>query len=122
MPIISHIDSSRNLTIFKAEGSLIFEEMVLAVKHLFEGKDNPPTNNILWDLRNATADRSLSWDVENLAIFSSSIDKRKGLIKTAIVVANDPVFDLAKLYKSYIRKPSIKLEVFRSIDDAYEWI
>ena len=119
---ISHIDSSRTLTIFKTEGPLFFDEMVLAVKHIFESKDNTPTNKILWDLRNATVDQSLSGSVEDLAIFASSIDKRKGFIKTAIVAANDAVFDFAKLYKSYISKPSIQFEVFRSMDDANEWM
>jgi hypothetical protein len=35
---------------------------------------------------------------------------------------NDAVFDFAKLYKSYISKPSIQFEVFRSMDDANEWM
>ena len=122
LSIISHIDASRTLTIFEAEGPLFFDEMVLAIKHFFEGKDNPPTNNILWDFRNATVDRSLSGNVEELAIFACQIDKRKGLIKTAIVVSNDAVFDFAQLYKSHINRPSIKFEVFRAMDDAIEWL
>jgi len=122
LSIISHIDSSRTLTIFEAEGPLFFDEMVLAIKHFFEGKDNPPTNNILWDFRNASVDQSLSGNVEELVIFASQIDKRKGLIKTAIVASNDSVFDFAKLYKKYISKPSIQFEVFRSMDDAKEWL
>jgi hypothetical protein len=122
LSIISHLDSSRTLTIFEAEGPLFFDEMVLAIKHFFEAKDNPPTNNILWDFRNATVDQSLSGNVEELAIFASEIDKRKGLIKTAIVASNDSVFDFAQLYKSYISKPSIKLEVFRAMDDANKWL
>jgi hypothetical protein len=122
LSIISHIDSSRSLTIFEAEGPLFFDEMVLAIKHFFEGKDNPPTNNILWDLRNATVDQFLYRNVEELAILASQIDKRKGLIKTAIVASNDSVFDFAKLYNSYIRKPRLKFEAFRSMDDADEWI
>ena len=122
LSIISHIDASRTLTIFEAEGPLFFDEMVLAIKHFFEGKDTPPTNNILWDLRNATVDHSLSGNVEELAIFACQIDKRKGLIKTAIVASNDAVFDFAQLYKSHISRPSIKFEVFRAMDDAIEWL
>ena len=122
LSIISHLDSSRTLTIFEAEGPLFFDEMVLAIQHFFEGKDNPPTNNILWDLRNATVDQFLYRNVEELAILASQIDKRKGLIKTAIVASNDSVFDFAKLYNSYISKPGLKFEVFRSMDDADEWI
>jgi hypothetical protein len=122
LSINSDINSSRTLTIFEVEGPLFFDEMVLAVKHFFEGKDHPPTNKTLWDLRNASTNESLSGNVEDLAIFVSSIDKRKGLTKTAIVASNDSVFDLAKLYKSYIRKPSIKFEVFRAMDDANTWL
>jgi hypothetical protein len=122
LSIISHIDASRTLTIFEAEGPLFFDEMVLAIKHFFEGKDNPPTNNILWDLRNATVDQFLYRNVEELAILASQIDKRKGLIKTAIVASNDSVFDFAKRYKSYRYRPSIKFEVFRAMDDANEWL
>ena len=118
----SDIDASRTLTIFEAEGPLFFDEMVLAIQHFFEGKDNPPTNNILWDLRNATVDQFLYRNVEELAILASQIDKRKGLIKTAIVASNDSVFDFAKRYKSYRSRPSIRFEVFRAMDDANEWL
>lgn len=117
-----HINSSRTLTIFEAEGPLFFDEMVLAIKHFYEGKENLPTNKILWDLRNATVEQSLPGSVEDLAIFASSIDKRKGITKTAIVASKDSVFDLAKLYKSYISRPSIKFEVFRAMDDANQWL
>jgi len=73
-------------------------------------------------VRNATIDQSLSVNVEDLAIFASKIDKRKGLSKTAIVAPRDSVFDLATLFKSYIKKPSINFEVFRTMDDANEWL
>jgi hypothetical protein len=60
--------------------------------------------------------------VEDLAIFASSIDKRKGPTKTAIVASNDSVFDCAKHYRSYISHPSTKFEIFRAMDDANQWL
>ena len=122
MPNILQTDLNRDLTIFEISDPLLFDDLVLTVKHFFEGRDNPVTHNVLFDFRKATVDHFTLGEVEDLAIFASSADTRKGLSKTAIVVEGDQIYSLAKFYQSNRSKPSLRFEVFHTMDEASGWL
>ena len=121
MPINSHIDETKKLTVFKATGVLRYDEIISTVKSYYECK---PTENVLWDLTEITEIQLTSEQVETIAGFNLRFEgaRRKG--KTALVAPKDEVFGLSRMFGSFseIKDIPFQLNIFREFEQAYQWL
>lgn len=122
MPITSHRDSFQDLTTFVCYGDLSFYEIVVAMKCFYEGIDALPTKKLLWDLRYASI-ASLSVDqISNIASLSIEYEDMMKGGKIALVASTDIDFGLARIYEAHTAGLHRNLMVFRTYEEATEWI
>ncbi len=121
MPITSHIDKAKDLTVFKVTGVLSFDEVLPVVKDFYDGD---PTKHVLWDLIDTTEVQLTSEEVEAIANFSPRYEGKRASGKTAFVAQKDILFGLSRMFEiqSSIRESPFPIMVFRSIDEAHQWL
>ena len=121
MPIKSHLDETKKLTIFKATGVFQYDEIISAVKSFYEDE---PTENVLWDLTDITGVQLTSGQIETIANFSLRSDGTRPEGKTAMVAAEDETFGLSRMFGtlSEIKTVPIEVNIFRSMEEAYQWL
>jgi len=122
MPITTHRNPSRNLTTFKCDGRLSFNEIVAVTERFFQGSVAPPTKKILWDMRTASV-ATLTVDHANriAALVNGYEAKDKG-INIAVVISKDIDFDIAKNFREKATDALKIIKVFRKIEEAIEWL
>jgi len=124
MPITSHTDPSKELTIFTASGEITLLEIMAVVKSF---NTNPPAINILWDFSEAVAvDKFTSEDLQKTAsLAKGKLSVRPGGGgKTAFVATADFIFGLVRMYTAYLVLVEVahKVQVFRTMAEAYQWL
>jgi hypothetical protein len=121
MPITSHIDKAKDITIFKVTGVLSFDIVLPVVKSFY---DDDPTNHVLWDLIDTTEVQLTSEEVEAIAKFSPRYEGKRAVGKTAIVAQKDIFFGLSRMFEiqSNINEAPYPIMVFRSMSEAHQWI
>ena len=121
MPINSHIDENKKLTVFKATGVLRYDEIISIVKSFYEGQ---PTENVLWDLAEITETQLTSEQVEIIAGFDLRYEGTRSKGKTALVAPKDEVFGLSRMFGtlSEVQDIPFHLNIFREIEQAYQWL
>ena len=122
MPITTHRELSRDLTVFTCEGDLSYIEIVEVIKRFYEGTIAPRTKNVLWDARTANVASLTKYQltlVSDMAV-KYSILREGG--KTALVAAIDIVFDTARTFEAETMDAKWDITVFRDIDEAMEWL
>ena len=123
MPLDTHTDQSKRLTVFTGKGELSFDEIQSAIKSFYNGG---PTHYVLWDMSDATANSISHIEIrEIVGLIRMSRKGRKGG-KTAIVAASDVDFGLSRMLQILLESPEelhqVWLEVFRSKDEAVQWL
>ena len=122
MPIDIQIDESKNSTIFTVVGNVSFDDLMNAVKAFYAN----PTKNALWNYNPQTkSENTFSNDeVEKILKYVISRKKVQSEEKTAYVVSSDVTFDMERMSRilNQIMNLTLKMMVFRSMDDAVEWI
>jgi len=121
MPISSHIDEAKGLTVFKVTGMLRYDELLTVVKSFYA---EDPTKHVLWDMIDATEIQVTSKEVETIANFRLRFEGKRTWGKTAIVAQKDIIFGLSRMFQiqSDVQQAPYPVKVFRSIDAANQWI
>jgi len=121
MPITSHIDKDRDLTIFKATGVLSFDMVLPVVKAFYEGD---PTRHVLWDLIDTTDTQFTSEEILSIVRLKPRYEGKRELGKTAFVAQKDLFFGLSRMFEiqSGIQEAPYPIMVFRSLYEAYQWL
>ena len=121
MPISKQIDESKQLTTFSMDDDATFENILAALKGLYEGT---PTRNVLWDCTNGSVANLTSEQIEKLASFSPRFGKTRKGGKTAIYSPGDMAFGLARMFEiiGRLRNVPIQTKVFRDKDEAKRWL
>ncbi len=121
MPINSHIDAIKKLTVFKVTGVLLYDKAISAVKSFYEGQ---PTENVLWDLTDITGAQLTSEQVEKIANLNLRSESVRSKGKTALVAPKDEVFGLSRMFGtlSEISEAPFQRWAFRSMEEAYQWL
>jgi len=92
------------------------------MKRFYEGIDAPPTKKVLWDLMEASTGSLLPDQLNQIANLSlENEDVMKGG-KTAVVAPQDIEFGLARTFEAYTAGEQRDLMVFRTHEEAIEWI
>lgn len=122
MFITTHRNPVRDLTTFECDGDLSFVEIVAVIERFIQGTVAPPTNNILWDMRAASADTLTANHAYHIAnLVNGYVAEAKGT-KIAVVVSKNIGFDIAKKFKEKAKDALKTLKVFRKIDEALKWL
>jgi len=121
MPITSHIDKAKDITIFKVTGVLSFDILLSVVKSFY---DDDPTKHVLWDMIDTTEVQVASEEVETIAKFGPRYEGKRALGKTAIVAQKDILFGLSRMFEihSNIKEAPYPIMVFRSMGEAHQWL
>ena len=121
MSITSHIDKTKDLTIFTVTGVLSTDKVLPVIKAFYEGD---PTKHVLWNLIDTADVQLTSKEVESIASFRPRYDGKREPGKTAFVAQEDVLFGLSRMFESQsgMRKAPHHIMVFRSIDEAYKWL
>jgi len=125
MPVTYKIDPSKNLTSFVVYGEISAEDILSAIRPIYENPDLLPTLNVLWDYREGVPDPLIrDEDIEKIASYLSNHATKRAGGKTAIVARADLEFDISKKYEFFTRLKglSITVEVFRSLGEAMLWL
>jgi hypothetical protein len=121
MPITSYSEKDKDLTIFKVIGMLSYETAMAAIKVFYK---NNPTKHVLWDAISATDVLFTPKEVEAIVKYKERYVGKRGTGKTAIVAQRDIIFGLSRMFEvqSRLEKAPYDIMVFRSIDEAHQWL
>lgn len=122
MPISYTIDRAKDLTLFTATDDVTYDDALTALgAYTKEGY----TRFELFDFRNGTG-RSFSTEQIELMLEmgKTNVGLRPAGGKTALVVSQDIDYGLSRVFQtlSEIEGITWEVEVFRSMDEAYEWL
>jgi hypothetical protein len=119
--IHQHIESERQLTIHVCFGTILKQELIDAIKTLY---DSGPTPNHLWDLTETDLSQIKGDDVKEIAEFAARYAPIQMNGRTAFVSTSSLGFGLARMYEAYAENAgqSAEINVFRSPEEAEEWI
>ncbi len=120
MPFTYEIDRSRDLTLFTATGNVTHDVLIDTIDSYVEAG---PTNYELHNLLNVTGITVTFEQIRQLIERVSSRSTRTNF-QTAIVASSDSSFKMARIFQGMteVEKTPQKAKVFRSLDDAYEWL
>jgi hypothetical protein len=121
MPVTCEIDSEAGLVRTTFRGQVDIEEVVRALEDVLHRPDFRPGLNGIVDLREGDIDTQAR-DVKRLATMMERYRAQIGKSRTAIVVARDVTYGMARMYQAYAESTSIETMVFRSLDDAHRWL
>ena len=121
MPITTTIDHDRQLTIHTVAGKPPFEELMTTLKQFWEDQ---PTMNLLWDLTKASLVHLTYSEARKIIDYVRPHTEKRAGGKTALVSPSDLEYGVSRQIKSLreFQHPSNQLEVFRSIEEANQWI
>jgi hypothetical protein len=121
MPIASHIDEAKDLTVFKVTGTFSFDKVMPIIKAFYAGD---PTKHVLWDLIDTTDIQLTSEEVETVAKYRLRFEGKRGSGKTAFVAQKDVLYGLSRMFEmqSNLQDAPYTIMVFRSIEEAHLWL
>ncbi len=114
-------DHDNQLTIHTVTGEPSFQDSMATFKNFYEGK---PTQNVLWDFRKASLARISTKEIEAVLYYvQRHVEKRKGG-KTAVLVSKNLEYGISRMVQALteIKDIPLKIEIFRSIEEAMQWL
>jgi hypothetical protein len=122
MKITGTIDRERDLTIYRACGVLVWDEIRSIVQDQESGY---LTTNTLWDLADVDISHLTIENVKEMIVLSKKITCRQGG-KTAIVMSTESDYSFLKQYELLAESSEnslpVKTKIFRSRAKALDWI
>jgi len=117
----SRSDLTRGLTEYTCTGVVDRAEITDAVDGFYA---DTPTPNVIWDLADANVSALSAADVEVLADHTVSRAHSRDEGKTAIIAPKDMGYGLSRMFQTFtdLAKHQAAVRVFRTRDDALEWI
>ncbi len=122
MPITLEILPDRNLVIRTVIGSVTVADFEAAIKEQFNDPRFVKGMHILWDLRSGASQPWSTQESQELSAFMASQGERRGDGRFAIVADANVAFGSARQYQSIGHNVSPEIAVFRTMDEALEWI
>ena len=115
------INAKDDLTVFTVTGSLSHEDIIKFSNQYY--MEIPPSK-VLWDTRNGTVLDISTNEFRNIAKRMKELTVRRIGGKTAFVEDNNEDFGMGRLYESFAMSEELPVSyrVFRTIDDAKNWL
>ena len=120
MPITSHIDKTRDVTLFSVAGELRYADVIAAVETFYAGKT---TRYVLWNFLETTKNSITPEQAEKLLLLKQRYEGKKKKGKTAIVAHDDFFFGMSRslALQSNLLDARYMVMVFNNPDTAYKW-
>jgi len=119
--IRDHKDIDKQLTVHTCSGIISIEELLGAVKTLY---DTGPTPNHIWDMTDADLSHIKGKELQKIAQFARKYAPSGRDGKTAIVTSTDLSFAFGRMYETFadLSGQKVEVKIFRSIREAEDWI
>lgn len=122
MPISYHFDSSRGLILTSARDTLTVDEVLAHKAALLADERLRPGFKELSDVRGVRGLNLGLAEMRRLAVFDSQHKAEFGAYKLALVVPENFVFGMARMYQQLTEENLPEVGVFRSVEQAAEWL
>ena len=121
MPITTHIDKSKDLTIFTVKGLLVFDEVMRTAQEFYDGS---PTKNVLCDLSKTRKSLLTIKQLDQIVSFQPRFEGEREPGKSAIVVQDNFISGLSNVLgtQNNMSGAAYTVMVFSSKDTAYKWL
>ena len=123
--IRSSFDADRNLVLMQISGAISVDELVAEYDAIIEHKDFRPNMHAVWDLSDLDLTRIPVSDIRSLQRqLRQYVDRRGDDYKAALVTKRAADYALMRIYISILKLigNNISFRLYRSLDEAYEWI
>ncbi|HXY00091.1 MAG TPA: hypothetical protein VEI54_04165 [Candidatus Limnocylindrales bacterium] len=119
MPVFYKIDRGRRLILTSGSGPLTFDEAFSYQQRLFSDPDFDPSYSQIADFTQFTSFELSAAEVQRLAEKSNFAPQSR----RAFIVPNDVSFGLARMFEMLRADLGEEnLRVFRSLDEALDWV
>lgn len=118
MPFFYQIDKRQRLIHFRVEGTVVSRNLVAHQREVRDDPDFDPTFSVLADFTAVTNVEANNEAVHDLA----SSDPMNRDCRRALVVDNDVVYGLARMYQMLLDLSEDNCRIFRSMGEAREWL
>jgi hypothetical protein len=119
--LIKQTDDERSGVVsFSVSGPFLLSELRATLAELFASRPEELPKRFLWDLRTA----EIEWSSGDIKQFSEwvSANRQSGEGRTAVVVAEDFHFGLARMYEVFSSDVPVEFVVFRDLESAKTWV
>ncbi len=113
-------DSKNNILIMKITDLINLAELKESAINIFSSSDIPHDINTLYDLREMDFSNINTEFEERLILFRESINR--GNAKIACVVKTDLAFGMGRMYEALSDHLPQQVRIFRSMDEAKNWL
>ena len=123
MDFDTQISKKDNLRVHKVVGELTTDGLLEALEGVYSSPEFEPDMNVLWDVREARVPSMSSSDIQRVSELVAKHWGTGGTSRAALVVSKDFEFSLSRMYQVFLEsRISTQVRVFRSFDEALEWI
>jgi len=123
MNIVTVFDPERMIRTHQVSGTISLPAFRGILPALYSSKQFNPDMNALWDLRQADFSRIMPEDVRNLMHVVVSNWGRGGRCHSAILVASETEYGVARTYVSQFGQAApCQIKVFQEVDEARQWL
>ncbi len=122
MTIQTNINPENGVVRHIAEGAFSFEEALNAYDNLSKHPEYKTGFDVIWDFTGldfGEFDSNEIFDIANSV--KSKLSDRSTNYKAAFLVNDDLAFGLTNMFKSFSLDMPLKVGVFRSIKEIYDW-
>jgi hypothetical protein len=114
-------DTSRNLTTFKAVGTMNASHINDCLQRYYAAG---VTTYALWDLSEADLVAIATDEIRNLAQYGSQLAAARTECKTAIVFSSPFEYGLGRIFQTFAEMDAtaVELKLFHSLEEAMEWL
>jgi len=115
------VDKQNDLTIHKCSGGITADEFTKAIHSFYDGN---PTMNVVWDFSKASlADTPTTVVKQSSMLVQKLVCCRKNG-KSAVIASRDLEYGMARMFQLMTENGEIPftIRVFRSIDEAKQWL
>jgi hypothetical protein len=122
MTVETIIDSEAGYITHEVTGVLTCKDIIDALSSRLTDSQYRPGMNVLWKSNKCEKISLSRKDIQNIADHVASNEALNMGYKVAIVGSSDLEYGLGRMYQSLAELSIVEIKVFRSIDDAYQWI
>ncbi|MDH5483674.1 MAG: hypothetical protein OEY43_00435 [Gammaproteobacteria bacterium] len=123
MPIHTHINSELHCVERIVEGEFNFNKFFSSFHEIDTVPGFVKGMDALWDLRQADLSQMSVDTVDKISHYiANNTDKRGVDYRIALVVSTDLAYGLARMFRTMSDQIPVNINIFRSMDDACDWL
>lgn len=103
-------------------GAFDASEFSAGIIELMDHPDFIPGMPAIWDMGDADLSQVTKAAMRSVGVQSRQLADRRGNARVALVVPDDFRFGMARMLQVLGESPNLDMEVFRTFDEAEEWI